>query len=240
MRGRRPRSRQLQGALARAQAAPASLALEAPRSAGTTAVTAAAAATAARLLVGRVAPTLEAERGVLAGRSAAAVAAASSERATSTAAIAAAAAKPASAAAASAVAATTAAVAAAALTGGPAWALLCLIHIESTTADFALVEQLDRFAGFLRRRERGEREPARPTCDSISGDVDIDDLTRFRENLRQLFSCSLVAQVPDKDLGRNGDTPSGFQLTRPTREGSVAAPLKLPGAGQKRLSNRTK
>src|SRR5690606_41356894 len=66
----------------------------------------------------------------------------------------------------------------------------------------------DALGRFRLRRKRGEREAARATGRSIGGDVHIDDLARFRENLGQLLGRGRIAQVPYKDLGRNGEAPS--------------------------------
>jgi hypothetical protein len=195
-----------EAALARAQAAPAALALESAR-----AVAAGVAAAAAAVLVRLVTTAIEAgeilsgrrRRGdAVSGTPAAAVprtgaAATVSTGATATAAI--------------------TAISTATGTGRPPRPLLGLVHVEATATHVALIEEADRFRRLLLRRERREREPARSARHSIGRDVHIDNLARFRENLRQLLLRRGVAQVPDKNLGRNGESPSCALLTLPTR-----------------------
>jgi hypothetical protein len=155
---------ELERALAGAQAAPAALALEAPRGFATRGTAARrATATAAALLIDLIASTLEAEGRLLGRRrrrteaGAAVTATARSVSTGTTAGGAATEARPGRPAAIATAAATvgwasaSATAISAAFTGRTAWTLLGCIHVEPTTADIALVEQRD---GLLRLRLR--------------------------------------------------------------------------------------
>jgi hypothetical protein len=199
----------LEAALARAKTAPAALALEALRRAAAVGV-----AAGRGLVIRLIATAVETGEVLCRGRTGEAIAAVSRT------ATAAAVSRTSATAAVSRTAAArrTATVTTKSGTGGPPRPLLGGVDVEATTTDVALIEEANRFRRLLLRRERREREPARSACHSIGRDVHIDNLARFRENLGQLLLRRGVAQVPDKNLGRNGESPSCALLTAPTRE----------------------
>jgi hypothetical protein len=83
------------------------------------------------------------------------------------------------------------------------------VDAERSTTEILAVELLDRRIGLGVVRELDEGDPARTARLAVDRQVDVDDLSRRRQELRQVVLGGLVAEVADENSGRNRSPPAG-------------------------------
>jgi hypothetical protein len=72
-----------------------------------------------------------------------------------------------------------------------------------------VVELLDGRFGLLLSGELDEGEAARPAGGAVGGEVDVDYLAGFGEQLAELVLGGVETEIADEDLGADGRSPSG-------------------------------